>query len=162
GPGTRGRAGRFPPRPVRRPAPETTMAAVDYFLKIDGIEGESYDAKHKGEIDVVAWSWGASQAGRMQAGGGGGGGKGQVRDFHFTMETNKASLRLLAALISGAHLPKAVLTCRKAGGTQQEYLKFTISYFWVTSFDILQDALVPSEQYTLRFSKIEYEYKEQK
>src|SRR5262249_15592332 len=104
----------------------------------------------------------ASQAGTMQVGGGGGAGKVQIQDFHFTMETNKASLRLLAALISGAHLPKAVLTCRKAGGTQQEYLKFTISYLWVTSFDILQDALVPSEQYTLRFSKIEYEYKEQK
>ena len=31
------------------------MALVDYFLKIDGIEGESQDATHKGEIDVVSW-----------------------------------------------------------------------------------------------------------
>ena len=36
------------------------MAAFDYFLKLDGIPGESTDAKHKGEIDVLSWSWGES------------------------------------------------------------------------------------------------------
>ena len=34
------------------------MAAVDYFLKFDGIKGESADVKHKDEIDVESWSWG--------------------------------------------------------------------------------------------------------
>ena len=34
------------------------MAAFDYFLRIDGIPGESTDAKHKGEIDVLSFSWG--------------------------------------------------------------------------------------------------------
>jgi type VI secretion system secreted protein Hcp len=47
------------------------MAAVDYFLKIDGIEGESLDEKHKGEIDVLSWSWGESQEGPTTGGGGG-------------------------------------------------------------------------------------------
>jgi len=31
---------------------------VDTFLKIGDIKGESTDQKHKGEIDVLSWSWG--------------------------------------------------------------------------------------------------------
>ena len=38
------------------------MAQVDYFLKFDGIKGESTDAKHKDEVDVEAWSWGETHA----------------------------------------------------------------------------------------------------
>jgi type VI secretion system secreted protein Hcp len=43
--------------------------AVDFFLKLDGIPGESKDKAHKGEIDVLAWSWGMSQSGTMHMGG---------------------------------------------------------------------------------------------
>ena len=39
------------------------MAAVDYFIKFDGIKGESADVKHKDEIDVESWSWGETNAG---------------------------------------------------------------------------------------------------
>ena len=47
------------------------MAAVDYFIKFDGIKGESADAKHKDEIDVESWSWGETHAGTGPAGGAG-------------------------------------------------------------------------------------------
>jgi type VI secretion system secreted protein Hcp len=67
------------------------MAAVDYFLKLDGIEGESKDDKHKNEIDVESWSWGETQTGASGFGGGGGAGKVSMQDFHFTMKMNKAS-----------------------------------------------------------------------
>jgi type VI protein secretion system component Hcp len=42
------------------------MAAVDYFIKFEGIKGESADAKHKDEIDVESWSWGETRAGSPQ------------------------------------------------------------------------------------------------
>ena len=45
------------------------MAAADYFLKIDGIEGESKADKHKDEIDLQSFSWGATQSGSFAAGG---------------------------------------------------------------------------------------------
>ena len=49
--------------------------AVDMFIKIGDIKGESRDAKHKDEIDVLSWSWGMSQSGSMHVGGGGGAGR---------------------------------------------------------------------------------------
>jgi type VI secretion system secreted protein Hcp len=91
------------------------MAAVDYFLKIDGIEGESKDSKHGGEIDVLSWSGGHSLGGSCSGGGGGGSGKVALQDFHFTMHMNQASPKLADACATGKHIPKAVLTCRKAG-----------------------------------------------
>src|SRR6266849_1051132 len=141
------------------------MAAVDYFLKIDGIEGESHDSTHKNEVDLISWSWGASQAGSHQAGGGGGAGKVSMQDFHFTMHVNKSTPKLVQACASGEHIKKAVLTCRKAGKEQQEYLKITFSDLLVSSYRTSAgehgDPL-PTEQVTLNYAKIEYEYKAQK
>ncbi len=141
------------------------MAAVDYFLKIDGIEGESQDAKHKGEIDITSWSWGQTQSGTMSGGGGGGAGKVSMQDFHFVMTVNKASPKLMLACASGQHIPKAVLTCRKAGTDQQEFLKITFSDLLVSSFQTGGSGssnIVPNDQISLNYSKIEFEYKEQK
>src|SRR5262245_9505067 len=103
------------------------MAAVDYFLKIDGIEGEATDPDHPGEIELAAWNWGEQQSGTHAAGSGGGAGKVSMNDFHFTMELNKASPKLMLACAKGEHIKKAVLTCRKAGGTQEKYFTVTMS-----------------------------------
>jgi type VI secretion system secreted protein Hcp len=110
------------------------MALFDAFLKIDGIDGESADAKHKGEIDVASWSWAEQQTGTHAAGGGGGAGKVSMSDVHFVMRTSKASPKLMLACASGEHIKKAVLTCRKAGGEQQEYLKVTFSDLLVSAY----------------------------
>src|SRR5262245_30689486 len=110
------------------------MAKADYFMKIDGIAGESKDAQHKGAIDVESYSFGTTQSGTMAFGGGGGAGKATFQDFHFVMKTNKASPRLYLACADGEHFAKAVLTCRKAGGKQEEFLKITLNELMVTSF----------------------------
>lgn len=141
------------------------MAAVDYFLKIDGVEGESQDTKHGGEIDLESWSWGESQSGTHSGGGGGGAGKVSMQDFHFVMRVNKASPKLLKACATGEHFPKAVLTCRKAGKEQQEFLKIILSDLLVSSFQTGGSGgsdIVPMDQISLNYSKIEYEYKAQK
>ena len=93
--------------------------AVDYFLKLDGIDGESADSKNKGQIDLQSFSWGEAQTGTHGAGGGGGAGKVQMQDFHFVMKNNKASPKLMLACANGEHIKKGVLTCRKAGKDQQ-------------------------------------------
>jgi type VI secretion system secreted protein Hcp len=89
--------------------------ALNAYLKIDGILGESQDERHKGEIDVLSFSWGESQAAQVAHGGGGGAGKVSMQDFRFSMEVSKASPMLLRACASGQHLPRSILTCRKAG-----------------------------------------------
>jgi type VI secretion system secreted protein Hcp len=141
------------------------MAAVDYFLKIDGIDGESQDSKHKGEIELSSWSFGATQSGTHSAGGGGGAGKVSMQDFHFVMNVNKASPKLLLACATGEHIKKAVLTCRKAGKEQQEFVKYSFSDFLVSSYQTGgsgSSEVIPMDQISLNFAKIEFEYKEQK
>jgi type VI secretion system secreted protein Hcp len=139
------------------------MALVDYFLKIDGVEGESQDAKHKGEIQILSFNFGESQAGSMADNGGGGCGKVQMQDFHFTMNVNKASPKLFLTCATGEHLPTAVLTCRKAGADQHDYLKVTLSHVLVSSYQTSGDTHggLPLESISLNFAAIEVEYRPQ-
>lgn len=140
------------------------MALVDYFLKIDGVEGESEDAKHKNEIHVLSFSFGASQAGSFATGGGGGSGKVQMQDFHFMMNINKASPKLLEKCATGEHIPNAVLTARKAGKDQQEYMTIKMSDLLVSSYQNNGQAdanSLPTDSISMNFAKIEYEYKPQ-
>jgi len=137
---------------------------ADYFLKIDGIEGESQDSKHKNEIDVESWSWGETNTGGT-AFAGGGSGKVQMQDFHFVMKTSKASPKLLLACASGQHIKDGLLSVRKAGRDQQEYLKFTLTDVLVSSYQIAgaggAESDAPTDQLSLAFAKIEIEYRQQ-
>jgi type VI secretion system secreted protein Hcp len=141
------------------------MAAVDYFLKFDGIKGESADAKHKDEIDIESWSWGETRGGSGAGGGGGGAGKVAMQDFHFVMRLNKASPALMKACATGQHIKMATLTSRKAGKDQQEYLIFKFHDVLVSSFQTggsEHSEVVPTDQVSFNFAKIEVEYKQQK
>lgn len=141
------------------------MADSDYFLKIDGIEGESTDDKHKNEIDLLSFSWGATNTGIGHAGGGHGAGKVSMQDFHFTMKANKASPKLMLACATGQHIKKGVLTVRKAGGKQEMYLIVTFTDLLISSYQTSGSGapdVVPTDQISLNFSKIEFDYKPQK
>jgi type VI secretion system secreted protein Hcp len=136
---------------------------VDYFLKLHGIEGESHDFKHKGEIDLLSWSWGETQSGTHGQGGGGGAGKVSMHDFHFEMHICKASPKLALACATGEHLKEAVLTCRKAGKQQQEFLKIVFTNLLISSYHTssTDDLAVPTEQISLNFAKIKWTYRQQ-
>lgn len=140
------------------------MAAVDYFLKLDGIDGESKDDTHKDEIELESWSWGESQQGSHATGSGGGAGKVSMRDFQCVMKVCKASPKLLLACATGDHVKEAVLTCRKAGKDQQEFLKIKLSELLVSSYQTGGNGhgdVIPTDQVSLNYSKIEVEYKPQ-
>lgn len=138
--------------------------AIDYFLRIDGIPGESADSKHKGEIDVEAWSWGESNTGGGGPGGGGGAGKVNMQDFSFTAKVSKASPALMLACASGKHHKGAVLSARKSGKPAAEFLTFSLSDILVSSYQIggAEGEVVPMDSFTLNFTKIQVEYKPQK
>lgn len=134
-------------------------AAVDYFLKIDGIEGESTDDKHKGQIDVLSFSWGASNAGSTGAGGGGGAGKVQFQDIHFTTTMNKASPKLMLACATGEHIKEVVLTGQLSGKRGQQFLEIKLTDVLVTSYQSGgSSGEVPTDSFSLNFSKIEFKY----
>ena len=140
------------------------MALVDYFLKIDGIQGESNDSKHKSEIEIESFSWGANQTGTASHGGGMGAGRVQMQDFNFVMRVNKSSPKLMLSCANGEHIKSAILTCRKAGKEQQEYLKVTFTDLLVSSYTTNGSGagdVIPMDQIALNFTKVEMEYKEQ-
>src|SRR5258708_8159410 len=129
--------------------------AVDYFLKLDGIEGESKDSKHQNEIEIGSFSFGATQSGSFSAMGGGGSGKVSMQDFHFTIPTQKASPKLLLNCATGNHIPKGILTCRKAGKEQQEFLKYTFSDLLLSSFHTAGSTHTPPSHASPNFSKLQ-------
>ena len=141
------------------------MAAVDYFIKFDGIKGESVDAKHKDEIDIESWSWGATNAGSVRSGTRATAGKVSLQDFHFVMKLNKASPALMRSCATGKHIKTAMLTSRKAGKGQLDYLTFKFYDVLVSSYQTggAESAdVVPTDQVSFNFAKIEIEYKAQK
>ena len=141
------------------------MATVDYFLKIDGVDGESTDDKHKGEIELSSFSFGSTNSGSFSSGGGGGSGKVVLQDFHFVKKVDKSSAKLFTASCTGEHLKTATLTCRKAGKDQQEFLKIILSPVLVSSFQgggSTGADIIPMDQVALNFGKVEFKYKEQK
>jgi type VI secretion system secreted protein Hcp len=140
------------------------MAAVDYFLKLKGVEGEATADGHTNEIQLESWSWGETNSGTAGHGGGAGAGKVSMQDFHFVMKTNKATPKLFLACATGEHIPEATLACRKAGLKQQDYMTIKMTDVLISSYQTggSHGDIVPVDQISLNFAKIELEYKPQK
>lgn len=134
--------------------------ATDYFLKIEGIDGESQDEKHAGEIDVLSWSWSETQPVSTR-GGGRAQSKADVSEFAFVKDLDKASPNLMKFCAGGNHVKEAVLTCRKAGGEAQEYLTITLTDCVIASYNISSGEF-PIENCTIRFASIKFSYSPQK
>jgi type VI secretion system secreted protein Hcp len=137
--------------------------ATDMFLKLDDIKGESNDSKHKGEIEVVSWSWGAAQLGSSHGGGGSGTGKVQISDLTITKFVDRSTPVLFQMCASGKAIKTGVLTCRKAGGTPLEYLKITFNQALIShvSYGAGADDRIP-ETVTFNFAQVQYDYVPQK
>ena len=141
------------------------MAESDYFLKIDGVQGESADSKHKGEIELESFSWGETNSAGQTGHGGAGAGKVSIQDLHFVMKFNKASPALLLACANGKHLKSAVLTASKAAKQQQDFLVYKFTDVIVSSYQTAgstHETEGPIDQASLSFARIEVEYRPQK
>lgn len=155
------------------------MATQDHFLKLDGIDGEAQDSKFKNQIDVLSFSFGATQGGTSHVGGGGGKGRVALQDIVITKNLDKASPALFQYCCSGQPITKAVLTSRKAGKDQQPYYVVTMTDVLVSSHGtgdpVAQhqsvagggkasqpaDDWLASETITLNYSTISIAYSEQ-
>jgi len=133
--------------------------AVDSFLEIEDIPGESPDQAHPNSIELPDFSWGLTNAAAHAGGGGGGAGKVVFQDFHFVKRVDKASPELFLRCASGAHIKKAVLFVRKAGKDGADYYKVTLEDLLVTSFGAVGPGDEgPEERVSMNFGKIEFEY----
>ena len=137
--------------------------ALDMFIQIGKLKGESVDKTHAGKTDVLAWSWGVSNSGSAHVGGGAGSGKANVQDLSFTKYIDKSTPDLLLSACNGKHHDDALLIVRKAGEKPLEYLKITMTEVLVTSVSTGgsggEDRL--TENITLNFAQVKVEYVEQ-
>ena len=141
--------------------------AVDMFLKLDGIPGDSNDRQIKGEIVLESFSWGETNTlahNAFTAGGGAGAGKVSFQDFHFTARVSKASPKLLLACASGQHIPTGTVTLRKGTAQQENQFVFLVYKFTnviITSVQDTGSGDVPVELVSFAFQKVFVEFKEQ-
>jgi type VI secretion system secreted protein Hcp len=133
--------------------------ALDMFLKLDGIAGEASDAKHKGEIDVLSWSWGLSEP-AAPAGGGGGAGKVKIENISIQKLVDLASPLLLSFSAQGRHIKEGTLATRKGTKGGGDFLLVKLTDVIVTSvqMEASKDAGQPAESITLGFGKVELDY----
>ncbi len=136
--------------------------AADIFLKMSPIKGESRDSKHKDEIEVLGWSWGATNKGSAHRGGGAGSSKVEVHDLTLQKYADTSSTDLYLACCSGKHFDEALLTVRKAGGDNPvEYMKITMNEVFVSKIESgphLRDSDHLTENVSLNFAKVKIEY----
>jgi type VI secretion system secreted protein Hcp len=134
--------------------------AVDMFIKIGDLKGESKDKTHKEKIDVLSWSWGMSNSGSAHSGGGAGAGKVNVQDLSFTKWVDSSTPPLMLACCNGKHYDEALLIVRKAGEKPVEYIKIKMTEVLITSVSAGgsggEDRL--TENVSLNFSKVHYDY----
>jgi type VI secretion system secreted protein Hcp len=134
--------------------------AIELFLKIDGIKGESADSKHKDEIDVESISWGLNQSTPVGGGGGGGAGKATFHDFSFIAVQSVASPLLMLSCASGKHLKEAVLTARRSGKAGLDFYKISFTDVTVSSVQESgsEGGNAITESVSFSFAKVRAEY----
>jgi type VI secretion system secreted protein Hcp len=137
--------------------------AFEAYLKIDNINGSSTDSTYTKWIELLSFSWGASNPQTAASGAGGASGKANLRDFSFTKQTDVASPELFAAGAQGSHFQKCVLVCRKAGGTDgalTDFIKVTFQNILIASFveggHNTDDA--PMDQVSFSFQKADIQF----
>jgi len=139
--------------------------AVDMFLELEGVKGETIDKayKSKNAMDILAWSWGVSNTGSFHQGSGGGAGKASFQDISITKFIDLASPNLMLSCANGKHLAKGTITVRKAGENPLEYLKITMEKILVSAYTTGgsggEDRL--TENVSLNFAKVKVEYNQQ-
>lgn len=131
------------------------MAVADMFLKIQGVTGEASDADHKGEIDVISWSWGLHAPTSMP---GKGTGKASISELMIVKRVDQSSPTLMSYIRSHKEVAKAALTVRKAGTTPLEYFRIELEKVRINSLNIDSEASELTERLSLGFEKVRITY----
>ena len=134
--------------------------AIDTHIKFDGIEGEATTKDHKGEVEVLSWNWGLSNTAGT-GGGGSGTGRATPMELRVVHRYDKASPLLAKSAAAGKHVPSAVLTARKAGEGQKDFLKITMKEVFITSVVANGDSNGQSEEVAMRYGAIDFSYSPQ-
>ena len=132
--------------------------AVDYFLDLDGIPGESQDEKFKNKIQLLSWSWGASNISSVAGTGGSGAGKVDLSDFSTMTFFDKSTPKFFKAITKGTHITKGTLSAVKSGADGKPYLKVNFTEIFITGLQMSASSEVPSVSLSFTYNEIGIDY----
>ena len=135
--------------------------AVDYFLKLDGIQGESQESGHKDEIQIMSWSWGASQVSSVSSTGGSGAGKVSLSDFSIMANFDKSTPKFFKSICAGQHIKSGTMSAIKSGAEGKPYLKVDFKELFVSSLQISASSEVPTVSIGFTYNEIKIDYSTQ-
>lgn len=141
--------------------------AIDVYLHIDGIKGESADSAHQGWIELTSAHWGVTQPRSATASTGGG--HTAERCEHRTLAVSKladiSSPVLLQTCSMGRTIPNARLEFMRADGqgTPVKYYEIELENVLIGSVDqVVSEGSVLHDSIGLKFSKVKWKYTQQK
>jgi type VI secretion system secreted protein Hcp len=135
--------------------------AVDYFLKLDGVEGESEDEKHKKQIQLMSFSWGASNTSSVSGTGGSGAGKANLSDISIMTNFDKSTPELFKNLTKGTHFKTGTMEAVKSGADGKPYLKVDFKELFVSSLQISGSSEIPTVSVSFSYNEIKIDYSTQ-
>jgi type VI secretion system secreted protein Hcp len=132
--------------------------AVDYYLKLDGVQGEAQDSNHKNEIQLLSWSWGASQVSSVAGTGGSGAGKADLSDITVMINFDKSTPKFFKSICAGTHIATGTLSAIKSGADGKPYLKVDFKELFVTHLQLSASSEVPAVSVSLTYNEIKIDY----
>jgi type VI secretion system secreted protein Hcp len=133
--------------------------AVDYFLTLsDSIQGESQDSNHKNDIQILSWSWGASQVSSVAGTGGSGAGKADLSDFSIMTYFDKSTPKLFKSICAGGHVATGTMNAVKSGADGKSYLKLDFKELFVSSLQISGSSEIPTVSVSFTYNEIKIDY----
>ena len=137
--------------------------AQDMFLKIDGIQGESADDKHKGWMEINSYEWDVEQPTSISASTAGGGSseRASFGPLIIGKELDKASPKLALACADGTHIKEVILELCRAGGDKLKYMEYKLSNVIIGSVRVGGSSGIPNEIVSFNYGKIEWTYTKQ-
>ena len=140
--------------------------AFDAFLKIDGIDGESTDDKHKKWVEILSYSTGVSQpsGGSRSSGGAATGQRADFHDLSVVKTLDKTSPKLVLACAKGDHIKTVTLELCRATGNKEKYMEYKLEDVIVTSVrpggSSQGGEPLPLEEVSFNYGKITFNYVE--
>ena len=133
-------------------------------LKIDGINGESTDDKHKDWIEVLSYNWGVSQMASAIASSSGGGTaqRADLQDLSIVKLLDSSTPLLFRACADGSHIKEVKLELCRAGGDKVIYMEYVLNNVIISSVSDGGGGGEPTESVTFNYGKIKLNYIKQK
>ena len=135
--------------------------AVDYILKLDGIRGESQESGHKDDVQIMSWSWGASQVSSVSGTGGSGAGKADLSDFSIMTNFDKGTPKFFKSICAGQHIKTGTMNAIKSGADGKPYLKVDFKELFVSSLQISASSEIPTVSISFTYNEIKIDYSTQ-